>query len=177
MQSAGHAAAQSEQPTHFSSPLRWRCSRWRPRNRGYTGRLYSGYCCVIGFLKSCLNVTAKPLTLSIGCGLMSLDPDHEERRDDRVDGRDRQQHLPPEAHQLVVAQPRNGGAHPDEEGDHEEELDEEPERPERRVRTVPAGEEERHGERRERDHVDVLGRLEETPAHAAVLGVVGGDEL
>ena len=34
MQSAGQAAAQSEQPTHFSNPLSCRCSRWRPRKRG-----------------------------------------------------------------------------------------------------------------------------------------------
>ena len=42
---------------------------------------------------------------------------------------------------------------------------------------VPAAEEERHAEAREHDHVDVLGRLEEAPAHAGVLGVVAGDEL
>src|SRR5436309_6346302 len=153
MQSAGHAAAQSEQPTHFSSPLRWRCSRWRPRNRGYTGRLYSGYCCVIGFLKSCLNVTAKPLTLSIGCGLISVHPDHEKRGDDGVDRRDGQQHLPPESHQLVVPEAGHRRAHPDEERHQQEELDEEPQRPERRVGAVPAGEEERHGKRGERDQV------------------------
>ena len=34
MQSAGHAAAQSEQPTHFSSPFWCRQSRCRPRKRG-----------------------------------------------------------------------------------------------------------------------------------------------
>ena len=34
MQSDGHAAAQSEQPTHFSRPFAWRWSRWRPRKRG-----------------------------------------------------------------------------------------------------------------------------------------------
>ena len=63
MQSAGHAAAQSEQPTHFSSPFSCLCRRWRPRKRGYTGRLYSGYCCVIGFLKTCFSVTPKPLNV------------------------------------------------------------------------------------------------------------------
>ena len=35
MQSAGQAAAHSEQPTHFSSPVSSnRCSLWRPRKRG-----------------------------------------------------------------------------------------------------------------------------------------------
>src|SRR4051812_18483685 len=176
MQSAGHAAAQSEQPTHFSSPFSWRWSLRRPRKRGYTGRLYSGYCCVIGFLNSCRNVTAKPLTLSIGCGLIS-DPDHEEGGDDGVDRRDRQQHLPAEAHQLVVAEPRHRRADPDEHADEQEHLEDEPDRPERRVGPVPAAEEERYGQRGERDHVDVLSRLEEAPAHPAVLSVVAGDQL
>src|SRR5438874_832347 len=81
MQSAGQAAAQSEHPTHFSSPFSYRCSLWRPRKRGYTGRLYSGYCCVIGFLNNCLKVTAKPLTLSSGCGLIGM-PFADERGED-----------------------------------------------------------------------------------------------
>ena len=59
---------------------------------------------------------------------------------------------------------------------HDEHLEQEPERPEQ-ARAVPAAEEERHRERRERDQVHVLGHLEEAPAHAAVLGVVAGDEL
>jgi hypothetical protein len=49
MQSAGHAAAQSEQPTHFSRPVSsnlW--SLWRPRKRGYTGVFSSGYSIVSG---------------------------------------------------------------------------------------------------------------------------------
>ena len=34
-ESAGQAAAHSEQPTHFSRPVSSkRCSRWRPRKRG-----------------------------------------------------------------------------------------------------------------------------------------------
>src|ERR671936_109924 len=87
MQSAGQAAAQSEQPTHFSSPFSWRCSPWRARESGETGRLYSGYCCVIGFLKSCLKVTAKPLT---GANA-SVNPHHQEGRDEGVQSRDRQE--------------------------------------------------------------------------------------
>src|SRR5581483_11169660 len=139
MQSAGHAAAQSEQPTHFSSPFSCRCRRWRPRKRGYTGRLYSGYCCVIGFLKIWPKVTANPLRLSIGCGLISEDH-HQESGDHGVDRRHRQEHLPAEAHQLVVAEAGQRRAQPDEHGDGEEELDEEPERPERRPGPFPAAE-------------------------------------
>src|SRR5215216_3100028 len=135
MQSAGHAAAQSEQPTHFSNPFSCRQSRWRPRQRGYTGRLYSGYCCVIGFLKICLSVTPKPRTESNGWGLMraSIDQHHEEGRRDRVHRCDREEHLPAEAHELVVPQPRQRRADPDEHADDEEDLEHEPERPE----TVP----------------------------------------
>src|ERR1044072_9832080 len=82
MQSAGQAAAHREQPTHFSSPFSCVWSRWRPRKRGYTGRMYSGYCCVIGFLKICLKVTPKPLTLSSGFGLTR--PPHDQRVDRSV---------------------------------------------------------------------------------------------
>ena len=45
------------------------------------------------------------------------------------------------------------------------------------VREVPAAEEERDREAAERDHVHVLGHLEQAPAHARVLRVVPGDEL
>src|SRR3954454_17392799 len=127
MQSAGQAAAQSEQPTHFSSPFSCRQSRCRPRKRGYTGRLYSGYCCVIGFLKTCFSVTPKPLKVG-GTSVTRSHPHHEEGGHDRVDGRDRQQHLPAEAHQLVVAQPRLRRAQPDERRHEDDELEDEPER-------------------------------------------------
>src|SRR5262245_23758435 len=128
MQSAGHAAAQSEQPTHFSSPFSWRWSRCRPRKRGYTGRLYSGYCCVIGLPKSCRNVTANPRRVSIACGITrcSSNEDHQEGRDERVDRGDGEQDLPAEAHQLVVAQARQRGTDPDEERDEDPELEREP---------------------------------------------------
>src|SRR3954451_23994589 len=117
MQSAGQAAAQREQPTHFLRPFSWRQSRCRPRKRGKTGRLNSGYCCVIGFLKICLNVTAKPLRLSNGCGLMRRLPSdecHQDRGHEGVQGRDGQEYLPAEAHELVVAKAGERRPHPDE---------------------------------------------------------------
>src|SRR3954447_7906334 len=49
MQSAGQAAAHSQQPTHFSRPVSWK--RWSlcgPRKRGYTGTFSSGYWMVFG---------------------------------------------------------------------------------------------------------------------------------
>ncbi len=42
---------------------------------------------------------------------------------------------------------------------------------------APAAEEQRDPESGQRQHVRVLGELEEAPAHAAVLGVVAGHEL
>src|SRR5438876_150883 len=45
---------------------------------------------------------------------ISVRDDHEDRGDEGVDRSQRQQHLPAEAHQLVVAQARERGAHPDE---------------------------------------------------------------
>src|SRR5581483_559696 len=44
-------------------------------------------------------------------------------------------------------------------------------------RPVPAREEQRRHQAGERDHVDVLGHLEQAPAHPRVLRVVAGDEL
>src|SRR3954447_2973591 len=123
MQSAGHAAAHREQPTHFSSPLWWRHRRWRPRKRGYTGRLYSGYCCVIGFLKICLNVTPKPRIVLNGCGLISVRPDDDEGRDERVQRRGREQDLPAEAHQLVVAKAWQRRPQPDEQEQEDRQLE------------------------------------------------------
>src|SRR5262245_36860329 len=112
--------------------------------------MYSGYSTVIGLLNSCRNVTANPFSVSIGCGLNSY-PDHDQGSDDGVDRRDRQEHLPAEPHQLVVAEARNRRANPDEDRDGDEELEDEPERSERRPGTLPAAEEERHRERGEHD--------------------------
>src|SRR3954464_13352776 len=83
MQSAGHAAAQSEQPTHFSSPFSCSQRRWRPRKRGLPGRFDSVYCCVIGFLKTCFSVTPKPLKVG-GTSVTRSHPHHEEGGHDRV---------------------------------------------------------------------------------------------
>jgi hypothetical protein len=74
------------------------------RKRGYTARLNSGYCCVIGLRKIWRKVTPKPLSVPNGC--RSLEGHHEDRGHDGVHRRDRKEHLPAEAHQLVVAEPR-----------------------------------------------------------------------
>ena len=65
MQSAGQAAAHSEQPTHFSSPVSSkRCSLWRPRKRGKTGVFSSGYWIVCGFSTKRPNVVRRPFSVA-----------------------------------------------------------------------------------------------------------------
>ena len=65
MQSAGQAAAHSEQPTHFSRPVSSkRCSLWRPRKRGYTGVFSSGYWIVSGPSKIRANVVRRPFSVA-----------------------------------------------------------------------------------------------------------------
>src|SRR5215210_4424350 len=148
MQSAGQAAAQSEQPTHFSSPFSWRWRMWRPRKRGYTGRLYSGYCSVTGFRNRCRKVTPKPLIESTTA--ISLLEREEHGGDDEVQRGDREEHLPADAHEAVVAHSRERRAHPDRDEDEERHLEQHPHRP-RQERPLVAAQEQHRGERRERD--------------------------
>src|SRR5262249_60712765 len=74
MQSAGQAAAQSEQPTHFSSPFSWRGGVWRPRERGETGPVKSGGRRGRGVLKVCLKVGAETLNVAAGSRLNARPP-------------------------------------------------------------------------------------------------------
>src|ERR1700677_3636820 len=65
MQSAGQAAAHSEQPTHFSRPVSSNlCNLCRPRKRGYTGVFSSGYWTVTGFSVNRPNVVIRPRSVS-----------------------------------------------------------------------------------------------------------------
>src|SRR5438128_7012509 len=156
MQSAGHAAAQSEQPTHFSSPessKRW--SLCRPLKRGYTGVFSSGYSTVAAGSMKRPSVVKRPRAVSPnvrqiprrapGAGVrwttttswpgfhvetargegsadISVRGHHEDGGHEGVHGRQREEHLPAEAHQLVVAQARERGAHPDEQERNERHL-------------------------------------------------------
>src|SRR2546423_8040457 len=164
MHFAGQAAAQSEQPTHFSSPVSSkRCIRWRPRKRGYTGVFSSGYWIVTVPSGTRANTVARPrrvmpnarytppsppgsgprstsITESGGgygliYGHLPTDVqrrlgawgeaadggrcpsghDHQDRRDQDVQGGERQQDLPAERHELVVAEARQRSPNPDEE--------------------------------------------------------------
>src|SRR5215210_4427868 len=156
MQSAGQAAAHSEQPTHFSRPVsakRWR--RCRPRKRGYTGTFSSGYWKVVVPSGMRANVVLRPRSVSPnarytppappGCGARctamtsspgfqamwgfdSVERHDDDRRDEGAQGRQRQEHLPAEAHQLVVAQARQRRADPEEKEDDREALEQHHER-------------------------------------------------
>ena len=118
--------------------------------------------------------------------LLAVDP---HGGDDQDPGqRDRDEHLPAERHQLVVADPGQGAAQPEEAEHQDEHLGQEPEhRPPAAVRPrpdagdrpgrAPAAEEQRGGERGDRDHVDVLGQLDQRELERGVLGVVAADQL
>src|SRR5580692_6919397 len=111
---------------------------------------------------------------------------HAGDQQDPDDG-DRDEDLPADRHQLVIADPGQGTAQPDVAEQQDEDLDHEPEHrppaavragPQRqRPRRPPAAEEQRGGEPGHRRHVDVLGEVEHRELHRRVLGVVPGDQL
>src|SRR5512140_246705 len=113
-----------------------------------------------------------------------------ERREgdeDEVHERNRNEGFPPERHELVEPVARERPAEPDVDEEEGRDLHHVPEdarhdveeRERRHVRegTQPAAEEQRGRDRRDRDHVRVLGQEEDRPAEARVLGVEPGDEL
>ena len=111
---------------------------------------------------------------------------HDCRHQDEAGGHEdpghghRDQHLPAEVHELVVAEAGQGAAQPDEEEEEAEHL-------QRRTRASesgrtghgrePAAEEEVRAHRGGRDHVHVLRHLQEGEAHRRVLGVEARHQL
>ena len=84
---------------------------------------------MIGFLKICLSVTPKPRKELVGLRAhLKATTSAAVTRAFRV--ATRQQDLPAEGHQLVVAQARKRRAQPDEEEDQRQQLEHEPERAE-----------------------------------------------
>ena len=82
---------------------------------------------------------------------------------------ERDQDLPAEVHEPVVAHPRQRPAHQDHQVDHGGDLEHEPQRPAEprrravaRPRAAPAAEEQRHGDRRHGDGVHVLAEHRRT---------------
>ena len=119
---------------------------------------------------------------------MAVEPPGAHGRDQQdPDDRDRDEELPADRHQLVVADPRQRAAQPDVAEQQDEDLDHEPQhrppaavraRPQRqRPGRPPAAEEQRGGQRGDRRHVDVLGQVEHRELHRRVLGVVAGHQL
>ena len=113
---------------------------------------------------------------------------HRGRHDDPDEGA-RDEDLPAEPHELVVAQPGQRAAQPDEDEEEHPELQHEPQHrppagvehpvPDRRQRPrrTPPAEEQRGGDRRDGDHVHVLGEEEQRELQRGVLGVEAADEL
>src|SRR5690606_20802966 len=151
-----------------------------PRKRGDLGAFSSGYWTVNFFFHRCRPVTLMPLRSSNSVNPLtnrftafigsppSLEPVSEPGEEPghayHADPyqRHRDEHLPAQAHDLVVAIARKRRPEPQEEKSDERKLDAEPDdrrHPGERCeveRRVPAAEEHDHGERRDQDHVGVL---------------------
>src|SRR3990172_5578534 len=153
MHTAGHAVEQQKHATHRGDPSGRFISRCRPRNRGGVTRRTSGYSIVGMFScrtmlrRRCPIVTPSPFTIStrystspkdiflgratfftpIVISFVSVSPDQEQDqpRRENVEKRQRQHHLTPQAHHLVVPQPRDRPPDPDEEPCEEDHLGEE----------------------------------------------------
>ena len=91
----------------------------------------------------------------------------------------RHQHLPPQPHELVVTEPGQRAAQPDEHEQEDERLDQERDhlqpavrvQERQRPRPLPPTEEQRRRHRRHRHHVHVLGQEEQRELQRRVLGV------
>src|SRR5262245_24543798 len=110
MHQSGHDRAHSRQTVQFSSR-----SALTPRARVGGDSLTCGYWTVLAPSLNVRNivaiVTPRPLKRPGTLG-MWLHRDLEDSRDDDVEQRQRDQHLPREALQLVLAEPRVAEAHP-----------------------------------------------------------------
>ena len=104
--------------------------------------------------------------------------DDQDRGHEHVEQPERQQQPPRQLHQLVVAQARQRRPQPDEREREHDHLDQQPPRPGQQVeRPGPAAEEQRRGDRRNGEHVHVLGDVVQREAKAAVLGVIASHQL
>src|SRR5215475_12280935 len=108
----------------------------------------------------------------------SKEQDSDDRSQDDVKERRRQQHLPPEIHQLVVAETRQRPAQPDVKEQEEEDLGQEVDGPQPGyifdIGSIPSAQEQRRGQHRDGHHIDVLGHEKEREFQRAVFGVKSG---
>ena len=115
--------------------------------------------------------------------------DHDHARDHHPEEGDLDEELPPEVHELVVAQPRQRRPQPHGAEQQDDDLEHEPEDghdpgvepavggEEAEPGAAGPAEEQRHRDRAHRDHVHELGEEEDREADARVLGVEAADEL
>ena len=115
----------------------------------------------------------------------SITRQHQPARDeDDEQQAERQEDLPAEPHQLVVAVARHGRLHPAEDEEEEAHLGEQPDDArdstvERRPveRRQPAAPEQDGVERAHQEDVGIFAEPEEREAHRRIFGLVAGDEL
>src|SRR3990172_4692563 len=198
MQRAGQAPAHSSQPMHFSIPSGYRLRTWRPWKRCGLARISFGYSVVTMSLpriprEKSLPVTRRPLQISSMTPTRST-PGKSELANADQHGRhhqpqqcSRDESLPTERHELVVAKTRESGADPKEHEDQNVGLHEEPDgwqdrRDETRQRafpggSVPATQEQGGGQGAHRKDVDVFGQEEHGETHPRVLGVKATHQL
>src|SRR5579863_3069943 len=136
--SAGHTASHSLQAMQRSSPFGYRRSACSPRKRTDCGVFSSGYCTVTLRRNSERAVTDSPASNSVSMNVLiglaiaisgfpgaEVIPAHQGFHRDPHQGH-RNEKLPAQAHDLVVAVAREGGAKPQEQEQQREYLDEQP---------------------------------------------------
>src|SRR6202035_1791135 len=165
-----------------------------PRVRGARVSFSCGYCTVTAPSSMVLNVSFRPLTMPTGvCSVRSTDSGRcdlgmgghlGDAGDEDVGERERDEELPRERLELVLAEPGEGEADPEDHeteqhdlGEHDPGADDLPQPGEMppvgaHPRQPPAAKEQHRGEPRERERGGELADEEHEEAHAAVLGHV-----
>src|SRR6478752_2660797 len=102
MHQSGHCRAQSMQTVQFSS-----LSAMTPRARVGGSSRSCGYCTVTAGFVIVLNVTPRPVSMPLISRFMThpLESHFQDTRDEDVDQRDRDQPLPRQRLELILAQP------------------------------------------------------------------------
>src|SRR3990172_7895160 len=160
---------------HFSRPLSKRRSSCRPRKRERTGRLTSGYWIVTGrsnMLRKVIHIPRK-----IPKKPTSTSPDHNTDGGQRhAEQRQREQDLPAEGHQPVIAETRQRRSKPDHQKQERNDLDRQPNRPQQghlvHPRAAIAAQKEGGGDGADADHLVVLGHEEQGELHSRKLRVL-----
>ena len=156
-----------------------------PRARGAGSSFSCGYCTVTAGFSIVFSVTPRPPIRPGSFGFLRCHQNATLNTPVRrmLSEADRDQQLPRERLELVLTQARVREPHPEHQEGDEHQLGEQHERPED-VRPVavdardrPAAEEERRGERRERERGPELADEEEEEPEPGVLDHVPGDEL